>query len=81
MFYYFLLSLSLVWKMGKVNTTLDARFLPVNPGFSSLRNQGRQKLGTLTSADMVLLVTHVLEEGKRRENVTRPVTHCSYGSS
>jgi len=69
-----------VWKAGKNNNGLDVRFLPTNPTFSSLRNQGRQKLGTLSAKDFAILIAHILEEGKRREQISRPATNVSYGS-
>ncbi|KAL1132456.1 hypothetical protein AAG570_010411, partial [Ranatra chinensis] len=45
-------------------------FLPVNPEFSSMRNQGRQKLATCTNGEFAALVFDILYEAKRRQTLT-----------
>ena len=45
-------------------------FLPVNPAISPMRNQGRQKLATLDSKEFCQLVTDVLLDTKRRQNLS-----------
>lgn len=41
-------------------------FLPVNPNFSSVRNQTRQKFARLSNDEICALITLVLVECKRR---------------
>ena len=48
--------------------------------YTHLLRQGRQKLGTLSAKDFAILIAHILEEGKRREQISRPATNVSYGS-
>ncbi|XP_076334100.1 ARF GTPase-activating protein GIT2-like isoform X2 [Tachypleus tridentatus] len=43
------------------------RFLPVNPEFSSTRNQGRQKLAKFNAREFATLVIDILNEVKRRQ--------------
>ncbi|KAF0296430.1 ARF GTPase-activating protein GIT2 [Amphibalanus amphitrite] len=42
-------------------------FLPVNPEFSSTRNQGRQKLARFTAPEFRALIVDVLQEARRRQ--------------
>ena len=42
-------------------------FLPLNPDYSSTRNQGRQKLARLTQPEFSALVVDVLKEVRRRQ--------------
>lgn len=45
---------------------LSIAFLPVNPNFSSVRNQTRQKFARLSNDELCALITLVLVECKRR---------------
>lgn len=65
-----------IWRALKGVNNVEVPFLPTNPSFSSTRNQGRSKLGRLTARDFAVLISHVLEDGQRRE--VRPVTTSSY---
>ena len=42
-------------------------FLPVNPEFSSTRNQGRQKLARFSAPEFRSLIVDVLQEARRRQ--------------
>ncbi|XP_067932077.1 ARF GTPase-activating protein GIT2-like isoform X2 [Watersipora subatra] len=42
-------------------------FLPVNPDFSSTRNQGRQKLARFNAREFATLVIDILSDAKRRQ--------------
>ena len=42
-------------------------FLPVNPEFSSTRNQGRQKLARFSAPEFRALIVDVLQEARRRQ--------------
>ncbi|XP_063238160.1 ARF GTPase-activating protein GIT1 isoform X2 [Bacillus rossius redtenbacheri] len=48
-------------------------FLPVNPEFSTTRNQGRQKLARFSAREFANLVIDVLAEAKRRQSPTASV--------
>ncbi|XP_013416586.1 ARF GTPase-activating protein GIT2 isoform X2 [Lingula anatina] len=49
-------------------------FLPVNPEFSSTRNQGRQKLARFNAREFATLIIDVLSDAKRRQQgITSPV--------
>ena len=50
----------------QVNDRQVVPFLPVNPHFSSTRNQGRQKLARLNSKELAQLIVDVLLEIRRR---------------
>ncbi|XP_022256874.1 ARF GTPase-activating protein GIT2-like isoform X4 [Limulus polyphemus] len=52
------------------------RFLPVNPEFSSTRNQGRQKLAKFNAREFATLVIDILGEVKRRQ-----LGSCSTGGA
>nr|CAD7399905.1 unnamed protein product [Timema cristinae] len=42
-------------------------FLPVNPEFSSTRNQGRQKLARFNARELASLIIDILSDAKRRQ--------------
>lgn len=44
-------------------------FLPTNPHLSATRNQGRQKLARFSPNEFVGLLTDVLVDAKRRQNM------------
>ncbi|XP_047141674.1 ARF GTPase-activating protein GIT1 isoform X2 [Hydra vulgaris] len=44
-------------------------FLPVNPSFSSTRNQGRQKLARFNALEFATLIVDILHDAKRREGL------------
>lgn len=44
-------------------------FLPVNPEFSSTRNQGRQKLARFNAREFAMLIIDVLSDAKRRQSL------------
>lgn len=44
-------------------------FLPTNPHLSATRNQGRQKLARFSQQEFAGLITDVLEDCKRRQNM------------
>lgn len=44
-------------------------FLPTNPHLSATRNQGRQKLARFSQIEFVGLLTDVLIDAKRRQNM------------
>lgn len=44
-------------------------FLPTNPHLSATRNQGRQKLARFSQNEFVGLLTDVLLDAKRRQNI------------
>ena len=52
--------------MSSAATMAVVPFLPVNPRFSSIRNQGRQKLATLIRHEFNRLVRDILTEFHRR---------------
>ncbi|XP_026199813.1 ARF GTPase-activating protein GIT2a isoform X4 [Anabas testudineus] len=86
-----------VWLATQNHSTLVTEtnvvpFLPVNPEYSSTRNQGRQKLARFNAHEFATLVIDILSDAKRRqqgnsvtspkENVelilkSVPVRHCS----
>ncbi|XP_069702945.1 ARF GTPase-activating protein GIT2 isoform X2 [Periplaneta americana] len=45
-------------------------FLPVNPDFSSTRNQGRQKLARFNAREFATLIIDILSDAKRRQSPT-----------
>lgn len=45
-------------------------FLPVNPEFSSTRNQGRQKLARFNAREFATLIIDILSDAKRRQSPT-----------
>ncbi|XP_027133201.1 ARF GTPase-activating protein GIT2a isoform X10 [Larimichthys crocea] len=75
-----------------VTETTVVPFLPVNPEYSSTRNQGRQKLARFNAHEFATLVIDILSDAKRRQqgnSITSPkdnvefilksvaVRHCS----
>uniref|UniRef100_A0A3P8XEI8 Arf-GAP domain-containing protein n=1 Tax=Esox lucius TaxID=8010 RepID=A0A3P8XEI8_ESOLU len=57
-----------------VTETTVVPFLPVNPEYSSTRNQGRQKLARFNAHEFATLVIDILSDAKRRQmgNSTSP---------
>lgn len=67
-----------VWLTTQNHSTLVTEttvipFLPVNPEFSSTRNQGRQKLARFNAHEFATLVIDILSDAKRRQ-LGNPVT-------
>lgn len=59
-----------VWSTSALNPEIGAvPFLPVNPLLSATRNQGRQKLARFTAEQFAGLLTDVLIDAKRRQNL------------
>lgn len=59
-----------VWSTSALNPEIGAvPFLPVNPLLSATRNQGRQKLARFTPVQFAGLLTDVLIDAKRRQNL------------
>lgn len=61
-----------VWLSTQNSSTLvtdrcTVPFLPVNPEYSSTRNQGRQKLARFNAREFTALIIDVLSEAKRRQ--------------
>ncbi|XP_047238680.1 ARF GTPase-activating protein GIT2a isoform X9 [Girardinichthys multiradiatus] len=50
-----------------VTETILVPFLPVNPEYSSTRNQGRQKLARFNAHEFATLVIDILSDAKRRQ--------------
>ncbi|XP_029693017.1 ARF GTPase-activating protein GIT2-like isoform X5 [Takifugu rubripes] len=50
-----------------VTDTTVVPFLPVNPEYSSTRNQGRQKLARFSANEFATLVIDILNDAKRRQ--------------
>ncbi|XP_062822636.1 ARF GTPase-activating protein GIT2 isoform X2 [Anolis carolinensis] len=50
-----------------VTETTTVPFLPVNPEYSSTRNQGRQKLARFNAHEFATLVIDILADAKRRQ--------------
>uniref|UniRef100_A0A6Q2XSS4 Arf-GAP domain-containing protein n=1 Tax=Esox lucius TaxID=8010 RepID=A0A6Q2XSS4_ESOLU len=53
-----------------VTDTTVVPFLPVNPEYSSTRNQGRQKLARFNAHEFATLVIDILTDAKRRQRGT-----------
>ncbi|XP_039361249.1 ARF GTPase-activating protein GIT2 isoform X1 [Mauremys reevesii] len=67
-----------VWLATQNHSTLVTEttlvpFLPVNPEYSSTRNQGRQKLARFNAHEFATLVIDILSDAKRRQH-GNPVT-------
>ncbi|XP_078809055.1 ARF GTPase-activating protein GIT2a isoform X13 [Oryzias latipes] len=58
-----------------VTETAVVPFLPVNPEYSSTRNQGRQKLARFNAHEFATLVIDILSEAKRRQLGNSAVIH------
>lgn len=54
-------------------------FLPVNPEFSSTRNQGRQKLARFNAREFATLIIDILSDAKRRQSPTTSSLLLSQG--
>lgn len=70
-FYY-----NIVWATSALNPEIGAvPFLPTNPHLSATRNQGRQKLARFSPIEFSGLVTDVLIDAQRRQNMAslRPI--------
>nr|CAB3222751.1 zinc finger protein ArfGAP-3 [Phallusia mammillata] len=62
---------------GKIPPTADhvaVPFLPVNPEYSTTRNQGRQKLARFSSSEFNVLVTDILHDIIRRQAMSDGVS-------
>ncbi|KAA0704215.1 ARF GTPase-activating protein GIT2 [Triplophysa tibetana] len=55
-----------------VTDTTIIPFLPVNPEYSSTRNQGRQKLARFNAHEFATLVIDILADAKRRQQGSSP---------
>ncbi|KAI7793638.1 ARF GTPase-activating protein GIT2b isoform X2 [Triplophysa rosa] len=55
-----------------VTDTTIVPFLPVNPEYSSTRNQGRQKLARFNAHEFATLVIDILADAKRRQQGSSP---------
>lgn len=59
-----------VWATSALNPEIGAvPFLPTNPHLSATRNQGRQKLARFSPQEFAGLLTDVLEDSRRRQNM------------
>jgi hypothetical protein len=56
-------------------------FLPVNPDFSSTRNQGRQKLARFNPREFATLIIDILSDAKRRQCPTTSSLIFPHGKS
>ena len=61
-----------VWLQSQTDNSLvsdrqTVPFLPVNPEFSSTRNQGRQKLARFNAREFATLIIDILSDAKRRQ--------------
>ena len=60
---------SIVW-LTTQSLQDSVAFLPLNPAISPMRNQGRQKLATLDAKEFSQLVTDMLLDTRRRQNIS-----------
>ncbi|XP_063866862.1 ARF GTPase-activating protein GIT2-like isoform X4 [Scylla paramamosain] len=60
--------LSLQNQSALVSDRCTVPFLPVNPDYSSTRNQGRQKLARFNAREFATLIIDILSEAKRRQS-------------
>ena len=65
-------SFSLVWIATQnhsdvISDQIAVPFLPVNPSYSSTRNQGRQKLALFNAQEFSTLVLDIIVDARRRE--------------
>ena len=78
-----LFSLFTVWLQSQVDNSLvndrqTVPFLPVNPEFSSTRNQGRQKLARFNAREFATLIIDILSDAKRRQQgISTPASSAS----
>lgn len=71
-----ILVVSTVWATSALHPEIGAvPFLPTNPHLSATRNQGRQKLARFSPVEFAGLVTDVLIDAMRRQNMAtlRPI--------
>ncbi|XP_076036708.1 ARF GTPase-activating protein GIT1 isoform X5 [Oratosquilla oratoria] len=67
--------LSLQNQSALVSDRCTVPFLPVNPEYSSTRNQGRQKLARFNAREFATLIIDVLSDCKRRQTgISSPAT-------
>ncbi|XP_058458322.1 ARF GTPase-activating protein Git [Malaya genurostris] len=65
-----------IWSTSSLNPEIGAvPFLPTNPHLSATRNQGRQKLARFSQQEFAGLISDVLIDARRRQNMAnlRPV--------
>jgi hypothetical protein len=53
-------------KFGNESPKFSIAFLPVNPHYSSVRNQARQKFARLTNEELCTMISMVLSECEKR---------------
>ena len=53
-------------------TDRSVPFLPVNPGLSAVRNQGRQKLARFNAREFATLIIDILNDARRRQMGVSP---------
>uniref|UniRef100_A0A673XXS8 G protein-coupled receptor kinase interacting ArfGAP 2b n=1 Tax=Salmo trutta TaxID=8032 RepID=A0A673XXS8_SALTR len=58
-----------------VTDTTLVPFLPVNPEYSSTRNQGRQKLARFNAHEFATLVIDILTDAKQQSSLLYPLGH------
>lgn len=64
------LNFILVWATCSSNPEIGGvPFLPTNPHLSATRNQGRQKLARFSQTEFCGLLTDVLIDARRRQNI------------
>lgn len=69
-FFFFINGVKIVWATSALNPEIGAvPFLPTNPHLSATRNQGRQKLARFSPNEFMGLITDVLIDAKRRQNM------------
>lgn len=67
-----------IWSTCASNPDIGAvPFLPTNPHLSATRNQGRQKLARFSHAEFCGLLSDILVDARRRQNIAnlRPLDH------
>ncbi len=81
--HYYLVCFFTVWLQSQVDNSLvndrqTVPFLPVNPEFSSTRNQGRQKLARFNAREFATLIIDILSDAKRRQQgISTPASSAS----
>lgn len=68
-----------LWLSAQSNTALVSDrqcvpFLPVNPEYTSTRNQGRQKLARFNAREFTTLIIDILSDAKRRQQAAQGIT-------
>lgn len=72
-----------VWSTCSADPNVGAvPFLPTNPHLSATRNQGRQKLARFSHAEFCGLLSDILVDARRRQNIAnlRPLDQPMPGS-